>query len=171
MERQVQQEYKEFEAAMKVNQGLDDLQLNEARPRRHDGPHAKKPRLSRAAKRLENCPGIKEPSASGKVMKALPEIWKPKLELKAEPSEDIKPKKELKLEEVAASINDKAEAADGSMAGLLGGLNKTFSFSPLRGNDGKFYEIVSRFELFQMHIWTQCTPWSKILHIMGAKWP
>ena len=146
MERQVKEEYEEFEAAMKVNQELDDLKIDAARSRRHDGPMAKKPRMSRAAKRLENCPGVKEPSASGKVMKALPEIWRPKQEPKVNASEDIKPKRELKLEEVAASVNDRP-GADGSMAGLLG-LNTTFSFSPLQGKDGKFLVVSSSQNFF-----------------------
>ena len=96
------------------------------KPKELQEPQAKKPRMSRAAKRLENCPGVKEPSASGRIMRPIPDLWR----AKAEARDDIK------LADIAAELNTRLAEA-GATAGLLG-LDSTFSFSPLKLRDGKF---------------------------------
>ena len=91
--------------------------------------------MTRAAMKLANCPGVKEPSASGKIMRAIPEIWRAKVEPKEESEEETKP--DIKLQDVADDVNKMLEDG-GSIAGLLGH-DSTFSFSPLRRTrDGKF---------------------------------
>ena len=82
--------------------------------------------MSRAAKRLETCPGVRETSASGKIMRSIPDLWKGKKE----------PLQDVKLEDLADQASAKMAAGNGSIAGLLGH-DSTFSFSPLKRSDGK----------------------------------
>ena len=92
-----------------------------------DEPANKKPRLSRAQKRLQECPGVSKPSLSGRIMRQLPEIWK------KEPA-----KLEFKQEGNTMRVRD-VSGEDGTHAGLVG-LDSTFTFSPQEFNklhDGK----------------------------------
>ena len=68
---------------------------------------------SRASKRLEECPGVKGPSASGKRIRKLPTYW--------EEQPEVKP------ELIPQVVKDELKQAT---AGLIGGLDATFSFSP-----------------------------------------
>ena len=70
-----------------------------------------KARRAKTNKKLESCPGISGPSASGKLMRKLPSYWQ------EEPSA-----KELRYKDVTGE--------DGLTAGLVGGHDATFSFSP-----------------------------------------
>ena len=82
-------------------------------------PRAKQqdPAQKRVVKRLENCPGVNGPSASGKRIRKLPSYW---AEQKADDNQLVA--KDVTGQEAVT-------------AGLLGGLDATFSFSPLeRGN-------------------------------------
>ena len=97
----------------------DLVEVKEAMRRRTKkvakAPRAKQqdPSYKRAVKRLENCPGVNGPSASGKRIKKLPSYW---------------------AEQQAAGPQLVAKDVTGQeavTAGLLGGLDATFSFSPL----------------------------------------
>ena len=46
-----------------------------------DMPAGKRPRVN---KKLQSCPGIREPSASGKIMRPLPQIWKKEMKEETE---------------------------------------------------------------------------------------
>ena len=110
--------------------------------------------MSRAAKRLETCPGVRETSASGKIMRSIPDLWKGKKE----------PLQDVKLEDLADQASAKMAAGNGSIAGLLGH-NSTFSFSPLKRSDGKC--IISDTFFVMCTIITLFSPWSKRLRNMG----
>ena len=135
-EKQAQQESADLQVAIQASLEMSLPEPSHANPKPSQAspkpvvklqePQAKRPRLSRAAKRLENCPGVKEASASGRIMKSIPDLWR----AKAEPGEDIK------LADIAAELNTRLAEA-GATAGLLG-LDSTFSFSPLKLRDGKF---------------------------------
>ena len=90
-------------------------------------PRAKKAKLSRAQMKLENCPGINQPSLSGKIMKPLTTIWKQE------------PKKEEALTPEAPSPDMKIRDITGQdyvSSGLVG-MDSTFTFSPRDSKDGK----------------------------------
>ena len=73
---------------------------------------------TRAEKRLEECPGVNGPSRSGKRIRKLESYW-PEQEGAANAAADNPAMKE---EDVTGE--------HGATAGLVGGLNATFSFSP-----------------------------------------
>ena len=134
-EKQARQESADLQVAIQASLEMsnsepsrDNSKPSRASPKpvEQQEPQAKKPRMSRAAKRLENCPGVKEPSASGRIMRPIPDLWR----AKAEARDDIK------LADIAAELNTRLAEA-GATAGLLG-LDSTFSFSPLKLRDGKF---------------------------------
>ena len=63
-----------FDASQAAIQAAEREALIKAKM--HDlGPAPKKTKLSRGQRKLQGCPGITEPSDSGKIMKPLPEIW------------------------------------------------------------------------------------------------
>ena len=109
---------------------LRDRLANQARAKkaRHgserDQPPA--PRRSRAAKRLAECPGVGQASASGKIMRRLPSIWRDQPLKRERDDEEAKPlpKLEPKQEEELGADQLSYQSA---MAGL-DGLNSTFSF-------------------------------------------
>ena len=105
---------------------LRDRLANQARAKkpRHgserDQPPA--PRRTRAAKRLAECPGVGQTSASGKIMRPLPSIWQAK-PIKREADGDERPKLKPKQEEETGVDQLSYQSA---LAGLEG-LNSTFS--------------------------------------------
>ena len=134
---------------------LRDRLANQARAKRarhgseRDQPPA--PRRSRAAKRLAECPGVGQTSASGKIMRPLPSIWRAQQQpLKREAVEDVKPKAEMKLEEEVGADQLSYQSA---LAGLEG-LNSTFSF-PTYDKKGKLRNILEdsrKSQLFQSEL-------------------
>ena len=81
---------------------------------------AKREARSRAVKRLEECPGVNGPSVSGKRMKKLPSYW------------EQKKKRESNVPDCPAELHvGEVTGEMGATAGLLGGLDATFSFSPM----------------------------------------
>ena len=135
-ERMAKQEMEDLQAAIEASKEINHPEQDQPKPKKRQRlePPAKKPAMSRAAKRLETCPGVKETSASGKIMRPIPDLWK----VKQEPLRDIK------LEDLAAQANARW-SADGPTAGLLGH-DSTFSFSPLRLRDGKFSSFRNFFD-------------------------
>ena len=85
---------------------------------------------SRAAKRLDNCPGINNPSASGKRILPLDSYW-------------VKETGNVKKEEITTPTLKTRDVTgtDGAMAGLQG-LNSTFSFSPRELREMKAGELL-----------------------------
>ena len=117
-ERMAKQEMEDLQAAIEASKETNHPEQDQPKPQKRQRlePPAKKPAMSRAAKRLETCPGVKETSASGKIMRPIPDLWK----VKKEPPQDIK-------------LEDHAVLDNGSIAGLLGH-DSPFSFPPLRGS-------------------------------------
>ena len=134
-ERLARQELENIQAAIKASRETLQREQDHAKfKRQQQEPLAKRPRMSRAAKRLETCPGVRETSASGKIMRSIPDLWKGKKE----------PLQDVKLEDLADQASAKMAAGDGSIAGLLGH-DSTFSFSPLKRRDGKCILLIFRY--------------------------
>ena len=127
---------------------LRDRLANQARAKRvrhgseRDQPPA--PRRSRAAKRLAECPGVGQASASGKIMRRLPAIWRDQPLKREREDEEAKPlpKPELKQEEDVGADQLSYQSA---MAGLEG-LNSTFSF-PQYDKKGKLRNLLFQSEM------------------------
>ena len=119
-----------FEARLRAE--LDDKRRARVKKELEE-PANKKPRLTRAQKRLQDCPGVSKPSLSGRIMRQLPEIWK-KEPVKQEPV-----KWEIQQVGNTMTVRD-VTGEDGTQAGLVGH-NSTFTFSPRDYENGKWKSL------------------------------